>query len=174
MNVSSHLPNLPPSLSRKNVAIIASTRPVMTSNATTVPVTTVPPCDSRVSDTRSPAVSRNSRMSVREMSNGLSSTSQSSRSSIDSSSVGPRSENSSTIAGTSNAMMPAITSRNPPSVTTATRAGRSPRRRNTLATGSSARPSSTATAPVSTSTHSAVSNWRAAHPTMPMPIRRQA
>ena len=60
-----------------------STKPVMTSNATTVPLTTVPLCDSSDSLTRSPASSRKSSMSWREMSNGLSSTSQSSRSSTD-------------------------------------------------------------------------------------------
>ena len=57
--------------------------------------------------------------------------------------------------------------RNPMSVVAATSAGRSPRRRSTLATGSRARPSSIATAAASTRTHSAVSSCSTAQPTMP-------
>jgi hypothetical protein len=109
-------------------------------------------------------------MSWRDTSNGLSSTSQSSTSSTAFSRVGPKSWNSLTMAGTSSEPIPAMIRRKPNRVTNATRPRRIPRRRRAAATGSSARPSSTAMAAVSTSTQSALSRFSSAQPTMPMPI----
>ena len=100
----------------------ASTIPAKTSNTRIVPLISVPLCDWSRSPTRSSAWSRKSRTSWRETSNGLSSTSQFSTSSIASSMVGPRSSNSLAIDGTSNATMPTSTRMNPTSTLAATRA----------------------------------------------------